>query len=121
MNKRQSIAESTSQCFPSKVKESSLHIEKPSLVCLDLVSLCPNLEAVKSNASTFGGKEEEGNESQDTISRLFRAQSIKAEPDTKELIGSQCRLSSSGIKHSILQMFSNSHILDARRSLRHGP
>lgn len=53
------IAESTSQWFPSKVKEPSLHVEKPSLECLDLVSLCPNLRAVKSNASTSDGKQGE--------------------------------------------------------------
>lgn len=69
MNKRPGIAGS-SLCFPSRVKESGLHFEKLSLECLDLVSLCPDLEAVKSNEN-----QKEGNESQDTISRLFRAQS----------------------------------------------
>lgn len=67
---------------------------------------CPNLEAVK--CLNLSEKQEDGNESQETVFIVVRAQSIKAEPDTKESVVSQCRTSSSQIECTILQMFSSS-------------
>lgn len=65
INKRLGIAEPTSQCLPSRVKELTLHVDNPSLEGLELVSLWPDLEAVKSNAfsswwKASGGKLEPG-------------------------------------------------------------
>lgn len=73
-------------------EEKDLHVEAlHSLECIISVALCPNLEAVRRNALAFRGELEEGNKSQNTIFRLFRAELITTEHDIQELIGSQCR------------------------------